>query len=108
MSKAIVKKRIAFIFLLVFSTKMILSIAPLFVDIDRTTVNAVILQLELENETHETAKDGKAKKAADICSIFDLHLLRIELDIKPKYHIKPRNYVKSFFPAVPTPPPNLS
>jgi len=107
MSKATIKKRIAIIFLMVFSAKMVLSVAPLFINIDKTTVNAVILQLELENETHENAKDNNVKKAIDIYGVYDLSLLPIEMDVKMKYHIKPRNYIESFFPSVPTPPPNF-
>lgn len=107
MSKAAVKKKIAILFLLVFTSKMILSVAPLFIQLDRTTINAVILQLELENETHETVKDSLAKKASDIYNVYELALIPIELSIKSKYHIKPRNYTNAFFPSVPTPPPNL-
>ncbi|WP_353137720.1 hypothetical protein [Pseudopedobacter sp.] len=107
MSKATIKKRIAIIFLMVFSAKMVLSVAPLFINIDKTTVNAVILQLELENETHENSKDTNVKKAIDIYGVYDLSLLPIEMDVKTKYHIKPRNYIESFFPSVPTPPPNI-
>lgn len=85
---------------------MVLSIAPVFVEIDRSTVNAVILQLELENETHETTKDTKSFKKSEVNDLYEMCLLPIEMDVKVKYHIKPRNYVASFFPSVPTPPPN--
>ncbi len=95
-------------FFLVFVTKMVLSVAPLFVALDKATVNSIILQLELENETKET-KDSSVKKVIDGNYIHDYDALKFSaLDCNLKYYVKPRNYINSFYPSVLTPPPNLA
>lgn len=99
------------LFISVFITKMIISTAPLILNLDKKVVNAVIMQLELENDTKEGASDAKdinniLKKGTEFFHVYDLVVvpsLRVD-DID--YHYVSKKYIKTYFPRVPTPPPN--
>lgn len=108
MQKATAKILISKLFFLIFAIKMVLSVAPLVVSIDKDTMHSVILQLELENETQETSKDTSAfKKALDSNYIDDFTIDFAISDCNLKYYVKPRHYINSFYPSVLTPPPNM-
>lgn len=87
---------------------MMISIAPVIFSLDKKLVSAVIMQLELENETKDGAKDfNKAfNKVNEIkhSFTFNYSLSNIFLD----YHYFSKKYLTLYFPAVPTPPPNFS
>lgn len=92
--------------------KMGLSIAPLVIEIDKETVNAVIMQLELESQgkdTNENLKDINkfVKKGSEYFSDYNLNFPPLSIDINLRFYTKIRPYFNSFYPSVLTPPPNL-
>ncbi|MBC7915560.1 MAG: hypothetical protein H7Y07_15725, partial [Pyrinomonadaceae bacterium] len=61
MTKEIAKKLFSILFLSIFLLKMVISVAPLIIShFDKQAVNAVIMQLEIENN----AKSNDAKESA--------------------------------------------
>lgn len=109
MTRAAFRLFVSKLFFLVFVTKMILSVAPLVVHLDKATVNSIILQLELENETKETTKDSNVKKGVDGNYIYNFESIRLSnTECNLKYYVKPRHYITSFYPSVLTPPPNIA
>lgn len=107
-------KRLVFsiLFLFVFFVKMGISIAPLLLSIDKETVSAVIMQLELENskDTSENAKDLQKvfKKGSELNLIYEFAINPLSEESLLKYHFNSKEYTTSFYPSVPTPPPNKS
>jgi hypothetical protein len=99
-------------FLGIFSAKMMISMAPVFVlNIDKDMMKSVIMQLELEHES-----DGDCSKT--VLKYLDC---KLNIHFNPLYspilyHINIKNcfidhikrYVDPYHPSVPTPPPNLS
>lgn len=111
MTKGSCKLVISIIFLSVFTIKMGLSIAPLILTIDKETVNAVIMQLELESqakEANDTVKDMNkfVKKGSDLLHDYQFNLNPLSTECNLRYYTKARPYINSFFPSVLTPPPN--
>ena len=103
---------IVFAFLGIFTAKMVISGAPVFfAQLDKSLMNAVIMQLESENNGEET---GKSKiKFADqklMFQRFDVNYipLLISKGIKNSFIDHSRRYVDPYHPSVPTPPPNFS
>jgi hypothetical protein len=92
--------------------KIVISIAPLVYSIDKETVNAAILQLELESITKEHQADHSKdiskllKYGSELNHIYEFCINPIHTNKNQKYFVKPRNYINSFFPSVLTPPPN--
>ncbi|WP_157687436.1 hypothetical protein [Pedobacter psychrophilus] len=93
--------------------KMFISTAPIIFDLDKKVVNAVIMQLELENDSKENPSDAKdigklLKKGTEFIHVYDfvmVHILKTEtLD----YHYISKKYIKTYFPTIPTPPPNVA
>jgi hypothetical protein len=100
-------------FLIIFFIKMSITTAPIFFSLDKKVINAVIMQLELENNSKENPAEAKDnanffKKGIDFihCKNFEIAQLLILDDID--YHFIYKQYIKTFFPRVPTPPPNLT
>jgi pyoverdine/dityrosine biosynthesis protein Dit1 len=98
-------------FLSIFFLKMIISVAPVFINqFDRQTMNDVIMQVELEHGADtDTAKNIKVTDIKLIEHHTTDHYVafRYHLQVKNSYieHIK--RYVNPYHPLVPTPPPNL-
>ncbi|WP_432713968.1 hypothetical protein [Pedobacter sp.] len=96
-------------FLSIFSAKMLISLAPVIVmNLDKEMMNSVIMQVELE---HGADEPGKTLKFVD-GKIIDHHTiaylpLRYHFYINNSYIEHFKRYVDPFYPAVPTPPPNL-
>ena len=100
-------------FLTVFFIKMAISTAPLFLCLDKKVVNAVIMQLELENNAKENPTESKDnnsffKKGIDFIHYNDFEIAQILTIDDVDYHFVSKQYIKTFFPRVPTPPPNLT
>ena len=101
------------IFLAIFSAKMVISIAPAFsIDLDKTTMNNVIMQLELEQNGD---KDATKKLDKPIDSKFfsfsggtAYKLTNPELNPANGFVERFKRYVTPYHPSVPTPPPNFS
>ncbi len=97
------------LFLGIFMMKMLISATPLFLSwTDRSALNAVIMQLEIEDSAEKSAEKVKTSVAKDYCSdILSFtflspmqHLEDVSLPVHDDEH------VTTFYPAVPTPPPN--
>ncbi|QEK50300.1 hypothetical protein FYC62_00440 [Pedobacter aquae] len=112
MKRAIHINLISALFLFIFAVKMGISVAPLVYSIDKETVNAAILQLELESNTKEHNADHSKdiskllKYGSELNHIYEFCLNPMPTNSNLKYFVKPRNYINSFFPSVLTPPPN--
>jgi len=100
-------------FLSIFLVKMAISTAPVFLSIDKKVVNAVIMQLELENNAKENPSESKEnnnlfKKGIDFIHYNHFEIAQILTIDDIDYHFVSKQYIKTFFPRVPTPPPNLT
>lgn len=100
-------------FLAVFFTKMTISTAPIFLIIDKKVANEAIMQLELENNAKESPSETKDntnifKKGIDFIHYNNFVMAQILTLDDIDYHFVSKQYIKTFFPRVPTPPPNLT
>jgi hypothetical protein len=99
-------------FMGIFSAKMVISGAPVFfAHLDKSLMNAVIMQLEVENHGDDASK-GNVKFSDHKLMIhyYDLTYvpLLINLGITNSFIDHSRRYVDPYHPSVPTPPPNFS
>jgi len=98
------------LFIVVFATKMMISVIPVFSMLDAKIAASVIMQLEQETkgEKDNTDKDSlKEKKGFDehIYSFFDYKPLLVETN---RLHNKEKALaVRLYHKVVPTPPPNV-
>jgi hypothetical protein len=88
-------------------TKMAISVAPLVIaHIDSKSMNAVIMQLEIEHPKSSDVKDSTMKEFLNLNTLRIgyvtpvLVLMRVFIDDHTKH-------IRVFYPSVPTPPPNL-
>jgi len=98
-------------FLAIFSAKMVISGAPVFLShIDKEIMNSVIMQIELE---HSSDGEGGGKAKVKLCDYkidfhydynFSAELVLVKVSNSFIDHFK--RYVDPFHPSVPTPPPN--
>lgn len=104
MFKEFAKRSFSNVFLVIFFAKMIISVLPLFFgNLDGKSVYSVIMQLEIE---HQTPKGSEAK--LEEIQIFHHHNISRPLlvDGNSSAFSYMNNHVQSFYPSVPTPPPN--
>ena len=110
MKKEYAKKLFSFVFLFIFFAKMVISIAPLIADhIDNRIVNAVIMQLEIETNSSKGVDQVKESlnKGEWLSGIFKFNLSSPQTTVAlKKYSALSQFLTESFFPSVPTPPPN--
>lgn len=103
---------IAIAFMGVFATKMVISGAPvIFSHLDKSLMNAVIMQLEVENSGDDTQKPSlKFVEYKQLFQRFDLSYVPLEMDygVTNSFIEHSRRYVDPYHPSVPTPPPNFS
>ncbi len=87
---------------------MLISVAPVVFSLDKKLMNAVIMQVELENETKDSAKDFNKvfNKVNEIKHSFTFNYSFSNAFLN--YHYFSKKYLNLYFPAVPTPPPNFS
>jgi len=110
MKKEFAKNLFSFVFLFIFFVKMIISIAPLIANqVDNKIVNAVIMQLEIETNASkglDQAKDSLSK-AEWLNGFYKFDFNRPNSSIAMNTYILMQSYqIQSFYPAIPTPPPN--
>ena len=91
-------------------TKMFVSVAPAFINLNNKTVNAVITQLEQETKNEKEDPDkasAKEKKFLDedFITLFE-HPYHIVAEINVLHNQERSLYLLHYYPAVPTPPPN--
>lgn len=97
-------------FVSIFLIKMAIAIAPAFLDLNKKTVTAVILQQELETKSDkdEPSKDSlKEKKFFDeyLSFLHEYKLLVVEFN--QLHNLENSLYKQVYHPVVPTPPPNV-
>ncbi len=106
--------------MVVFTLKMAVSVAPLFLSLNNKTITAVITQLELDGKTDKdstekgnTEKDNAEKDLLKDKKFFDEYMLHtsvaaIILTQTNVLHNKEHSlYMQLHHPIVPTPPPNV-
>ncbi len=97
-------------FMGIFASKMIISGLPVFfTQLDKGLMNAVIMQLEVENNHDESGKSHV--KYADHKLMFhryDLAYISLDLDygVDNSFIEHSGRYIDPYHPQVPTPPPN--
>jgi hypothetical protein len=102
---------IVFCFLGIFMAKMMISAAPVyFSHLDKSLMNAVIMQLEAENNGDDSGKENI--KFADHKLMFDTQYINYAivfnaLDTMIRFVTHAHRYFDPYHPSVPTPPPNL-
>lgn len=99
-------------FLGIFASKMVISGAPIiFSALDKGLLNAVIMQLEVEQNGEDSQKmKVKLTDQKLFSHRFDLTNLNIDLDcgVSNSFIEHSGRYVDPYHPSVPTPPPNFS
>lgn len=105
------RKIYSLLFSFIFLAKMVMSIAPIYASLyDSNHVMAVILQLEIENHSGKSnsadlTNENFSKEFATVVN-WDIFLTPMRyLSIK-QYILDDDISIKSFYPSVPTPPPN--
>lgn len=97
--------------MMIFISKMIISVAPAFLSLNNKTVNAVIMQLELENknEKDDPDKEGnKDKKFFDEDCLYTYHAVQMPVIVEKVQLLNFEHslYQPSHHLTVPTPPPD--
>ena len=88
---------------------MFIATAPVIFAFDKSLVNAVIMQLELETETKDANDINKMfKKSNDLISSHEISFNYSLVSLFSNYHYFSKKHLTLYFPAVPTPPPNFS
>ena len=109
MSRAFARKLLSVLFLTIFFSKMVISIAPVIIaHFDPESINAVIMQLEIEDNAKPTdVKEMSVKEYLTVTS-YTIDFIRPVLILKSSLgnddHAK---HLQPFYPSVPTPPPNV-
>jgi hypothetical protein len=103
----------------VFTLKMTMSIAPLFLSLNNKIINTIITQLELDGKTEKNNaekdnadKDSTEKDLLKDKKFFDEYLANtsvaaiILIQTNALHNQEHSLYVQLYHPVVPTPPPN--
>ena len=109
MKKGRCKLIFSILFLAIFTIKMVISVAPLILShCDKKTVNAVIMQLEIENNAKTNDVKETSVKEYFTLSNFGFALLHpIQLTLTSMISVDHDKHVQAFYPPVATPPPNV-
>lgn len=98
-------------FMSIFASKMVISGVPvIFSYLDKNLMNAVIMQLEVENNGDDTTKGNvKFSDHKYMFERYDLTYVPLVIDcgVSNSFIEHSRRYVDPYHPSVPTPPPNL-
>ncbi|HEY9196441.1 MAG TPA: hypothetical protein VIM77_09250 [Mucilaginibacter sp.] len=97
-------------FMSVFTIKMAISLAPVFLYLDSKAVNAVIMQLEQESKAEKDTPDKdtfKEKKVFDEYDIHNISFITFITETKVLHNLEHSLYIQVYHPVVPTPPPNV-
>ncbi|WP_395625529.1 hypothetical protein [Daejeonella sp.] len=110
MKKELVRLLFSFIFLIIFSVKMVISIAPLIaIHLDSKIMNSVIMQLEIETNSSKAAdqvKDslnkGEYLIGSNKFNFEEPHQIMNSI----QYVLLQYAHKELFYPRIPSPPPN--
>ena len=107
MRKQIYKRAFSIIFLFIFFAKMVITIAPFIIkQFDRATVNAVIMQLEIENNGKGSDISKELVKEY-LAAVHNCDFLRpVQFIISTPFSDDDIAHFRTYYPSVPTPPPN--
>lgn len=103
------KITVAAFFILIFCVKMLISVAPVFLNFDDKVANAVIMQLEHESKTekNDLEKDTlKDKKEFDEKYFHMVECITFVIENNILHNRENVLYKQLYHPVVPTPPPN--
>jgi hypothetical protein len=110
MEKEFAKKLFSYVFLFIFFAKMVISVAPMIaIRMDSEVVNAVIMQIEIENHSTKGADQAKdsINKGEWLSGLSKFKFCNPQVDIASNLFIFLRDtHLQAFYPSVPTPPPN--
>ncbi|WP_423148839.1 hypothetical protein [Rubrolithibacter danxiaensis] len=108
MSKGFAKKIFCSIFLFIFFAKMVIAIAPFVLEnFDQKCIYSVIMQLEIENEKgSDGAKEKIGKELCNTSNFSYSFFPPLLVLFKPASILEDFNHRRSFYPSIPTPPPN--
>lgn len=98
------RKIFSFLFFSIFFLKMVIATAPIYVSfLDKDHVMSVIMQLEIEGKTNLGSETTKA-----ICIHRDDTFLigAVNESDRTAFLLRNDRDLNSFYPSVPTPPPN--
>ena len=85
---------------------MFVAVAPVVFNFDKGLVNSAIMQLELENETKDGAKDsGKLYTVNNLICGYARANFSVNQLFMP-FHRYSKKYLNVYYPSIPTPPPN--
>lgn len=103
------QKLYGILFLSVFFIKMVICVAPLIVNhFNSDTVNAAIMQLEIENDSKAEVKETTVKEFFLLGDFdFKIHYLQ-RIEFPSSTRMAQDKHVQPFPPPVPTPPPNVT
>ena len=103
------KKVISHIFLFIFFVKMMITLSPLIIKhFDRDVMNAVIMQLEIENNAKGGSDLSKELVKDYVHSAVNDNLARVLQSLTPTPFVDNEDaHLRTFYPSVPTPPPNV-
>lgn len=102
---------IVFLFVGIFTAKMIISISPAFTfSFDSEMMNSVIMQLEVEHSENDSGKSStKLLDSKLFCDTFNnFKLVDAKIIVNNSFIEHFKRYVDPFHPMVPTPPPNIA
>ncbi len=105
-----IRKYAAPLFMLVFLSKMIISVVPIFSFLDSKVAISVIMQLEQETkgEKENPDKDSfKEKKSIDEHLLTNFHYNPLVLETNCLHNQEDALLVQLYHRVVPTPPPNV-
>ncbi len=88
---------------------MLISAAPLIVaHLDPDSINAVIMQLEIEDNSKPTdVKELSVKEYLTVTSYNDFVPSFVFLESQSVFNEDHSKHMQAFYPPVPTPPPNV-
>ena len=86
---------------------MVISVAPLIIaHLDSKTVNAVIMQLEIEHPKGADAKETSVKEFLAFSSFAFSVPKPVLTFLTDGLNTEQDRHLQAFYPSVPTPPPN--
>lgn len=103
------KLSVAILFITIFFSKMVISIAPVIFQLDNKVVNAVIMQLENETKSEKENPDKEDFKEKKSFDEYYTHLVRYNIhviEVNILHNQESLIYHEVYYPVVPTPPPN--
>lgn len=96
-------------FLGIFASKMVISGAPIiFSVLDKGLMNAVIMQLEVEQNGEDSQKMKIKFSDQNLFSFISNFQIDLDCGVSNSFIEHSRRYVDPYHPSVPTPPPNFS